>query len=59
MLYNPKYDPKFIQEDLINHGVCMKQFEQRLKEINNGSVFNQYMYEFLYETIKINGYKIY
>lgn len=57
-MYNPQYDPSFVIEDLKNHGVDLIDFENRLKKIARGTVFNQPLFEILYNTYKINNYKI-
>lgn len=56
MLYKPKYNPKSIIEDLNNNNVDLEKFENIIKRLNNGSVFNQQVFEFVYESLVINKY---
>jgi hypothetical protein len=58
MLYNPIYNPNDIIQDLKNNNVDINEFYERLKKLNNGTVFNQFMFEYLYTVYVINNYKI-
>lgn len=55
---NPKYDPAYIKADLESHNVDIEQFEVVIKRMNGGAVTNQFMFEFIYDTIRINNYKM-
>lgn len=57
-MYNPKYNPNEIVADLKNHNVDIGKFEELLKRFNNGAVFNQAVYEFCYECVVTNNYKM-
>lgn len=57
-MYQPIHDPQDIIEDLKNHNVDMKDFDKRLKAISGGVTTNQFMFEFLWSTYKLNNYKI-
>ena len=56
---------RIIQESLFNtekhakaHNVDISQFEAVLLRMNGGAVTNQFMFEFIYDTIRINNYKM-
>jgi len=57
-LMNPKYDPTDVIDDLKAHNVDIDQFEAVLLRMNGGSVTNQFMFDFIYDTIRINNYKM-
>ena len=57
-MYQPKYDYKFIIQDLKDHNVDLKKFELKVKKMSKSDTMNQAMFELIYETIKINNYNI-
>jgi len=57
-MYQPKYDYKFIIQDLKDHNVDLKKFELKVKQMSQSDTMNQMMFEFIYDTLKINNYNI-
>lgn len=55
-MYQPKYNPNFIIEDLKNHNVDITLFKQKV--IDMGAPTSQAMFEFIYECVKINNYNM-
>ncbi|MDR8076737.1 hypothetical protein KPA96_13830 [Burkholderia cenocepacia] len=55
-MYNPKYNPQEIMADLKNHNVDMEKFEMLM--LRFGPVESQKVYEFCYECVVANNYKM-
>lgn len=54
---NPKYDPADVIDDLKAHNVDIDQFEAVLLRMNGGAS-SQSMFEFIYDTVRLNNYKM-
>lgn len=52
-----KYDYRNVLSDLAEHGVDLKSFEAKVRQMSGG-VLNQSMVEVVYETLVLNNYRI-
>lgn len=57
-MYQPKYDYKFVLQDLREHQVDLKKFEIKVKQLSKSDTISQQMFEFFYDVLKINNYNI-
>ena len=56
-MFQPKYNYRFVLEDLKEHNVDLQKFSNKVLQMSGGTI-NHSIFEFIYEVLVVNNYNI-